>query len=392
MVSIRGEVGIPLLTQSTMYLLRPICLLLSLALLSGCQNFYCYRAKRESEKNCPTDIRQMVPWCAGEDAIFHCPCGPDCNGYYGYKPTCWGAWTTSGAEWRDIHCGPLVRGAGCPCEACQSGSLPMGPLNLAPEQLPPVTDGAPDVEDGEAIHLGNPASDNVDSLPSQEESLVPDQDDNEATIPDDPRAAGVPPDRSASTVAFDYSLPVNACLAPEPRDVDEQVCVADLEESCGTDVEESCGTDVPEQTNQEQGHGDLRVIEAISQTPLTPAIDYRRTSTEAKHAEQFHHANLQRDGLLLNDDYVFQKEPATGLIETAAITEMLVQTGAVACSAEIDLCAKPVVKKSEDPNDTDSAETEIQQSEPPVSQRGSRKGGYSPIHSPTHPTTQQFVR
>ena len=59
--------------------------------------------KRESEFNCPTDVRQTVPWCAGEDAIFHCPCHPAYE-FYGYKPTCWGDWPTSGAEWRDTYC------------------------------------------------------------------------------------------------------------------------------------------------------------------------------------------------------------------------------------------------------------------------------------------------
>jgi hypothetical protein len=61
-------------------------------------------AKREAEKCCPTDIRKTVPWCAGEDAIFHCPCKPSCA-FYGYKPTCWGTWPASGAAWRDMHCG-----------------------------------------------------------------------------------------------------------------------------------------------------------------------------------------------------------------------------------------------------------------------------------------------
>ena len=56
----------------------------------------------------------MVPWCAGEDAVFHCPCGPN-EAFYGYKPTCWGVWPTSGAEWRDIHCGPLKRDHCVPC-------------------------------------------------------------------------------------------------------------------------------------------------------------------------------------------------------------------------------------------------------------------------------------
>lgn len=60
--------------------------------------------KRESELNCPTDIRRTVPWCAGEDAIFHCPCGPS-RVFYGHKPTCWGIWPAPGSAWRDSYCG-----------------------------------------------------------------------------------------------------------------------------------------------------------------------------------------------------------------------------------------------------------------------------------------------
>jgi len=67
-------------------------------------------AKREAEKCCPTDIRKTVPWCAGEDALFQCPCEPDAT-YYGYKPTCWGIWPSSGAAWRDSHCGHVHHGA-----------------------------------------------------------------------------------------------------------------------------------------------------------------------------------------------------------------------------------------------------------------------------------------
>ena len=77
--------------------------------VGGCKQFGIL-AKREHEKCCPTDIRQTVPWCAGEDALFHGPCKPDAH-YYGYKPTCWGVWPTSGAEWRDTHCGGIHHGA-----------------------------------------------------------------------------------------------------------------------------------------------------------------------------------------------------------------------------------------------------------------------------------------
>jgi len=63
-------------------------------------------AKREAEKCFPTDIRKTLPWCAGEDALFQGPCRPSSE-FYGYKPTCWGIWPTSGAAWRDAHCGEL---------------------------------------------------------------------------------------------------------------------------------------------------------------------------------------------------------------------------------------------------------------------------------------------
>ena len=56
--------------------------------------------KRASELQCPTDIRKTTNWCAGEDAVFSCPCGPDSE-YYGYQPTCWRGWPTGAAEWRE---------------------------------------------------------------------------------------------------------------------------------------------------------------------------------------------------------------------------------------------------------------------------------------------------
>ncbi|QEG36021.1 hypothetical protein Pr1d_33300 [Bythopirellula goksoeyrii] len=77
----------------------------STLLLGGCHHGCLI--KRRSELRCPTDIRQMVPWCAGEDAIFHCPCKPS-PVFYGHKPTCWGAWPASGPEWRDAYCGCVL--------------------------------------------------------------------------------------------------------------------------------------------------------------------------------------------------------------------------------------------------------------------------------------------
>ncbi len=77
-------------------------LLSGVTLLSGCYSGL--KMKREQELSCPTDIRQKVPWCAGEDAIFACPCGPDSE-FYGMKPTCWSEWPASGADWRNAFCG-----------------------------------------------------------------------------------------------------------------------------------------------------------------------------------------------------------------------------------------------------------------------------------------------
>lgn len=84
-------------------------LIIGLFALSGCHLGLLEKA--ESERNCPTDIRQTVPWCFGEDAIFYCPCRPG-EDFHGHKPTCWKMWPTSGAEWRDVYCGQ-------PTHACQ---------------------------------------------------------------------------------------------------------------------------------------------------------------------------------------------------------------------------------------------------------------------------------
>jgi len=80
--------------------------LLGCLIFSGCQRGIFL--KRESELNCPTDIRKTVPWSAGEDAIFCCPCAPD-GDFYGHKPTCWGVWPAPAAQWREAHCGPLAQ-------------------------------------------------------------------------------------------------------------------------------------------------------------------------------------------------------------------------------------------------------------------------------------------
>ena len=124
--------------------LRPqIMLMLALVLLLvGCRPCGVL-VKRESEMSCPTDIRQTVPWCAGEDAIFHCPCGPEAS-FYGYKPTCWSAWPASGAQWRDQGCGPQVFEGGY---QVIGGSPSTGPY-LEPTPLEGFGPGAPSAAAG----------------------------------------------------------------------------------------------------------------------------------------------------------------------------------------------------------------------------------------------------
>lgn len=93
-------------------------------------------AKREAEKCCPTDIRKTVPWCAGEDAIFHCPCEPS-TAFYGYKPTCWRTWPSSGSAWRDIHCGETHHRAVIKDLTHQNSELiQLPPLQALPEPTP----------------------------------------------------------------------------------------------------------------------------------------------------------------------------------------------------------------------------------------------------------------
>jgi hypothetical protein len=84
-----------------MPMLRIFCLVAGLVALTGCHRYGCL-VKRESEQNCPTDIRQTIPWCAGEDAVFQCPCRP-AHDFYGHRPPGWHPWPTSGAEWRDAY-------------------------------------------------------------------------------------------------------------------------------------------------------------------------------------------------------------------------------------------------------------------------------------------------
>jgi hypothetical protein len=116
---------------------------------SGCCSFgVC--AKRESEANCPTDIRKTVPWCAGEDAVFHCPCGPEGN-FYGHRPTCWRDWPTSASAWRDMSCGPTIvsdvatSAESNPFRGSQEIPTPAPEPAPAPVELPPLPRTIPNV-------------------------------------------------------------------------------------------------------------------------------------------------------------------------------------------------------------------------------------------------------
>lgn len=127
-----------------------VSLTLLLAGLTGCHSFGPLK-KRESELNCPTDIRQTVPWCAGEDAIFRCPCGPTSD-FYGHKPTCWRTWPAPAAVWRDAHCSCLNTAV---VEGGDSEAIMLPPVESSPEpvqaieatpsasDLPPSTSAAP---------------------------------------------------------------------------------------------------------------------------------------------------------------------------------------------------------------------------------------------------------
>jgi hypothetical protein len=117
---------------------------LLLVLPSGC---HCFgpMVKRESELNCPTDIRKTVPWCAGEDAIFRCPCSPRPE-FYGHKPTCWRVWPAPAAAWRDMYCGGLETAPSAlpsidePGPRAPAEQPPLPPIKEAtpPESLPPA--------------------------------------------------------------------------------------------------------------------------------------------------------------------------------------------------------------------------------------------------------------
>jgi hypothetical protein len=97
-------------------------------------------AKRQSEENCPTDIRKTVPCYPGEDAIFRCPCGPSGN-FYGHRPTCWRTWPAPAEVWRDGYCGPTVieHSSSAPHHphATPEAIISAPEPTLAPQALPP---------------------------------------------------------------------------------------------------------------------------------------------------------------------------------------------------------------------------------------------------------------
>jgi hypothetical protein len=131
-----------------------LVLLGSVTLFSGC--LHGIKMKRDQEMRCPTDIRQKVPWCVGEDAIFHCPSNPDSE-FYGVKPTCWGEWPASGADWRNAYCGPPAKPYAMPVDEIITGVTPE-PLPVEPE---------PAEVDGEFY---NPFSASKDALPAPDSS------------------------------------------------------------------------------------------------------------------------------------------------------------------------------------------------------------------------------
>jgi hypothetical protein len=145
-----------------------VILILFQVLTSGCN--YCCWGKRRSEKNCPTDIRQTHVWCFGEDAIFHYPCGPN-EEFYGYQPTCWREWPTSGAAWRDIHCPPGV--AAPAAESIQFQPQENGGLTPPDAELPepfpivPPTPEAPMVPPQVPATEGTGGTSSVEFLPPQ---------------------------------------------------------------------------------------------------------------------------------------------------------------------------------------------------------------------------------
>ena len=133
---------------------RHIASLMIVAVASGCQSCGPL-VKRQSELNCPTDIRKTVPWCAGEDAIFRCPCGPE-GGFYGHKPTCWRVWPMPASVWRDASCGPTAA-------SVIETVAPFADGTVTP--LPPVPDELPPAEAGQTVPEVLPSAPTLPELP-----------------------------------------------------------------------------------------------------------------------------------------------------------------------------------------------------------------------------------
>jgi len=86
---------------------------------TGCASYW-------NERNCPTDAR-AVHCGPGEEAVRRGPCGPDAL-FYGYKPTCWGAWPSDWSLYAFDHCGP---------EPCYADPNPV--MAPATPLLPPMS-------------------------------------------------------------------------------------------------------------------------------------------------------------------------------------------------------------------------------------------------------------
>ncbi len=229
----------------TKYLL---CVLSCIALLTGCQD-YGMLVKRESELNCPTDIRKTVPWCAGEDAVFCCPCGPN-EQFHGHKPTCWRPWQSSGAEWRDLHCEPIDS----PCEIEISGS-PAREQAAQPVEVLTPTEPAP----------GMPLPDRREQ--EQFPSEIPPTGDNEL-LPEPERA------------------PLQQLELPNNGNSSRIRLQPPLGQKAAVSSKKSLANDSPRPSNQEQGQttrSSLATIKNTSQNRLviqtSPAARHDRSET-----------------------------------------------------------------------------------------------------------------
>jgi hypothetical protein len=181
-----------------------ITLPLLLAAASGCHSFGPL-VKRESEMNCPTDIRRTVPWCWGQDAIFSCPCGPT-DDFYGHKPTCWRCWPAPASQWRNAYCGYPTP---CPTE------LPVSAVDGAIMVLPPTeVDVAEPVEPLESAPPAIEAAPSLEALPPTSSSPIEINQDNGRALRQQAIAGqrGMAPPRRA--------LP--AIFRPEPTAVVQQ--------------------------------------------------------------------------------------------------------------------------------------------------------------------------